>query len=132
MTNYLMFPIIGFIIFYVLYSKGVILANFDFITPKEAMSIIQNEENNMTILDVRTKDEYKMGYIKNSKLIPLQELSQRLNELQKFKNKKILVYCASGSRSVAASRILEKNGFTPYNINGGISNWSNSGYKITK
>ena len=113
MTNYLMFPIIGFIIFYVLYSKGAILANFEFVDPKQAMNIIQNEENNMTILDVRTPDEYKMGFINNSKLIPLQELSKRLDELQKFKNKKILVYCASGSRSVAASRILEKNGFTP-------------------
>jgi len=132
MTNYLMFPIIGFIIFYVLYSKGVILANFNFITPKEAINIIQNEENNMTILDVRTKEEYKMGHIKNSTLIPLQELSQRLDELQKFKSKKIIVYCASGSRSVAASRLLEKNGYTPYNMNGGINNYSNSGYKITK
>jgi len=127
-----MYPIIGFIIFYALYSKGIILANFEFVDPKQAMDIIQNEENNMTILDVRTPDEYKMGHIKNSTLIPLQSLSKRLDELHNFKDKKVLVYCASGSRSISASRILEKNGFSPYNMNGGVSSWVGNGYKITK
>ena len=127
-----MYPLIGFAIFYILYAKGLILANFNFVSPQEAMQIMQNEENNMTILDVRTPDEYKMGHIKKSKLIPLQELSKRLDELQKFKSKKIIVYCASGSRSIAASRLLEKNGFTPYNMNGGINNWSANEYKVTK
>ena len=132
MTNYFMYPIIGFIIFYGLYSKGIILANFEFVDPNQAMDIIQNEENNMTILDVRTPDEYKMGHIKNSTLIPLQSLSKRLDELHNFKDKKVLVYCASGSRSISASRILEKNGFSPYNMNGGVSSWVGNGYKITK
>jgi rhodanese-related sulfurtransferase len=40
--------------------------------------------------------------------------------LKADKNKKILVYCRTGSRSVSASRILEDNGFTPVNIKGGI------------
>jgi rhodanese-related sulfurtransferase len=36
------------------------------------------------------------------------------------KDKRIIVYCRSGSRSIKASRILEKNGFTPLNVEGGI------------
>ena len=133
MSNFIIYPFIGLIILYILYSKGIILADFDFATPKESMELIVNEEKNVTILDVRTKDEYQsIGHIKNAILIPVQELEARIDELKKFKNRKILVYCASGSRSVSASRILKKNGFTPYNMNGGISSWKNSGYSILK
>jgi len=132
MSDFIIYPLIGLVILFILYSKGIILADFDFASPKEAMELIESEEKNVTILDVRTKDEYQSGHIKNAILIPVGELEARLGELQKFKNTKILVYCASGSRSVAASRILKKNGFTPYNMNGGIHNWKNSGYSISK
>lgn len=115
-----------------LYSKGMILADFHFLSPQEAAQTIQNEENNVTILDVRTADEYKSGYITNAILIPISKLESKLSELTKFKDKKILVYCASGNRSISASRILHENGFHTYNINGGINNWKSNGYQISK
>jgi len=133
MSNLILYAFIGLVILFVLYSKGIILADFDFISPKEAKEIIENKENNVTILDVRTAVEYDtVGHIKNAILIPVQELEARLDELAKFKNRKILVYCASGSRSVSASRILKKHNFTPYNMNGGISGWKSSGYGVSK
>ena len=131
MNDLMLYSFIGLVILYILYAKGVILADFNFATPKEAMDIMTNEENNMTILDVRTDAEYHSGYIKNAILIPVQELESRLDELKKFKSRKILVYCASGNRSITASRILYKNEFNPYNINGGINNWKSNGFKIT-
>jgi len=133
MSNFILYPLLGLIILYTLYSRGIILADFNFITPKEAMELIVNEEDNITILDVRTREEYQsVGYIKNAILVPVQELKSKLDELKKFKDHKILVYCASGSRSISASRILKKNGFTPYNINGGISNWKSNGFKMKR
>ncbi len=131
MNDLMLYSFIGLVILYILYAKGIILADFNFATPKEAMDIMTNEENNMTILDVRTDAEYHSGYIKNAILIPVQELESRLDELKKFKSRKILVYCASGNRSITASRILYKNEFNPYNINGGINNWKSNGFKIT-
>lgn len=125
--------LIGSIILYVLYSKGIILANFESISPQEAVQIIESEENNVTILDVRTLEEYKtLGHIENSLLLPLHEIENNLDAFKKFKDKKILIYCASGNRSISASRILEENGFHAYNINGGINNWKSSGYKTMK
>ena len=67
------------------------------------------------ILDVRRPDEYASGHIKNSTLlavqdIPANELDIKLKELPK--DRSILVYCRSGSRSVAASTILVDNGFS--------------------
>ena len=108
--------------FYLLYQKGMILANFESVAPKVAYEMIQNDEDNLTILDVRTVDEFKKdGKLANAKLIPLGQLAKNLNMLDK--SKKVLVYCRSGNRSVSASRILENNGFTAINMSGGILDW---------
>ncbi len=101
------------------YSKGWILADFEFINAKQAI-VLLSDDNNVTLLDVRTIREYEDKHLKNAINIPVQTLSSSLNKLQKVKNKRIVVYCRSGSRSIKASRILEKNGFTPLNVEGGI------------
>jgi len=83
------------------------------------------------ILDVRTQDEYNEGHILGSTLIPVDELDSRLKELPR--DKKILVYCRSGSRSLTASEKLENSGFTQlYNMKGGITEWKNAGYDVVK
>jgi rhodanese-related sulfurtransferase len=58
--------------------------------------------------------------------LPLKRLEANLDKLTPLKTRKILVYCRSGSRSIAASRILEKHGFTPLNIKGGIIGLANA------
>ena len=107
------------LIFWFAYSKGWILANFESIDAKQAIHLLENDDN-VTLLDVRTIEEYKSGHLRDATLIPLQVLSENLNKLEDSKNKRIIVYCRTGSRSVSASRILEKNGFTPLNVKGGI------------
>jgi len=101
------------------YSKGWILANFPNIEAKEAIHLLETDDN-VTLLDVRTIEEYKEGHLRDATLIPLHALAQNLKMLKQDKHKKILVYCRTGSRSVSASRILEDHGFTPINIKGGI------------
>ena len=114
-----------------MYSKGWILTNFQSIDAKKAITLIENDDN-VTLLDVRTIEEYKEGHLRDAKLIPLQILTQNLMMLKEDKRKKILVYCRTGNRSVSASRILEKNGFTPINIKGGILSLQASGAQIVK
>jgi len=107
---------------YMLYNKGIILANFESVNSKVAYEMIGSDEGNLTVLDVRTVDEFKKdGHLVDAKLIPLQLLGKNLNMLDK--SKKILVYCRSGSRSVSASRILSDAGFTVVNMSGGIIDW---------
>ncbi len=101
------------------YSKGWILADFEFINAKQAIVRLA-DDSNITLLDVRTVKEYEEKHLKNAINIPVQELDSTLNRLEKMKSKPIIVYCRSGSRSIKASRILEKNGFTPLNVEGGI------------
>ena len=106
---------------YVLYSKGMIMANFESVSSKVAYEMIQNDEN-LTLLDVRTPEEFKKdGKLAGAKLVPLSYLEHNLKMLDK--SKKVLVYCRSGSRSVSAARILANNGFVSINMNGGILAW---------
>ena len=106
---------------YLLYAKGLILANYESVSPKVAYEMIKNDDN-LTLLDVRTPDEFnKEGRIAGAKLIPLYNLEGNLKMLDK--SKQVLVYCHSGNRSVSASRILSKNGYVVFNMSGGISSW---------
>jgi len=74
------------------------------------------------LLDVRTQAEYDAGHIDGSMLIPHTELADRLDEVEGYD--KVLVYCASGNRSVAASQILIDAGFKEvYNLKGGYAGW---------
>ena len=77
----------------------------------------------VVIIDVRTPEEYeKDGHIKGANLIPVQIF--RYIYLPGLRNKKVLVYCRSGNRSVTASRMLEQMGIkNVYNLKGGIIEW---------
>ena len=89
--------------------------------------------NGATLIDVRTAGEFNQGHIKGAKLIPLSEIASRINEIVSLKDSQILIYCHAGSRSIAACRIMRKNGFTKVsNLQGGISSWNREGKKIVK
>lgn len=125
---------IGLILFvlYFLYIKGYIFANFERISPEEAYKWL-NKDKNVVVLDVRTYEEYKNdGHIKGAILIPLNQLKDKIDELKQYKDKKIIVYCRSGNRSVMASRILSNLGFKVFNMDGGIIAWKEKGLPIEK
>ncbi len=119
------------LIFWFAYSKGWIFANFESIEAKQAIHLLENDDN-VTLLDVRTIPEYKSGHLRDATLIPVQALSENLGMLKQDKDKKIIVYCRTGSRSVSASRILEENGFTPLNVKGGIIQLIGAGAELVK
>ena len=75
-------------------------------------------DGSVTLLDARTVGEYAQGHIDGFKNIPVDELRERLDEVEK--GKPVYVICQSGLRSYIASRILEGNGYTAYNFAGGF------------
>jgi rhodanese-related sulfurtransferase len=77
----------------------------------------------LVFLDVRTAGENRQGHIPDSLHIPLHELSSRLEELEPYRHREIVVYCATGSRSVIATHLLQKHGFSAANLRGGFSAW---------
>lgn len=74
-------------------------------------------DRNAVIIDVRTVGEFQQGHIKNSKNIPLNILSTKINEIKKL-NKPVIVCCQSGMRSGQAAGILKSNGIEVMNGGG--------------
>ena len=89
-------------------------------------------DTSVVILDVRTEQEHTQERIAETPLVPVQELSERVNELSQYKNKTIIVYCRSGNRSGAATRILWEQGFNAVNMSGGIVRWKTEQLPTTK
>jgi rhodanese-related sulfurtransferase len=119
------------LLFWFAYSKGWVLANFESIDAKQALHLLENDSNT-SLLDVRTIEEYKTGHLRDATLIPVQSLEDNLGLLRQDKDKKIIVYCASGNRSVSASHILQEKGFTPLNVKGGIIELKNAGATLVQ
>lgn len=83
----------------------------------------------LILLDVRTTAERKSQSIKNSLHIPLAELTGRVDELGKFKNKEIVCCCQTGSRSISAASKLKSRGFKTANLKGGMVRWNAAGLR---
>jgi len=105
------------------------------ITPQEAFTLIQNNENNpdFVIIDVRTPKEFAEERIENAINVDFysETFTDELNNLDK--NKPYLIYCRSGRRSRNALDIMEELNFREaYNMSGGIIEWKAEGLPITK
>ncbi len=98
---------------------------------KEVKALMEEKNQQVLLLDVRTPSEYEQARVKDSKLIPLNELSLRMDEISGYKNKEVLVICRSGNRSASATAMLQNAGFTQaYNVSGGVSAWHQQGLPL--
>lgn len=82
------------------------------------------KREDVLLLDARTEKEYSLGHFRNSINIPIDELRDRISELEPYRNKKIYVNCHSGLRSYITNRILSAEGFDCYNLAGGYAFYS--------
>lgn len=79
----------------------------------------------LVVIDVREANELAVCKLSNITHIPLGELPNRVNELAKYKDTEIVVYCRSGKRSERACQFLSSSGFkNVLNLEGGILAWA--------
>ena len=89
--------------------------------------------SNALVLDVREQKEYDSGHIINSRLIPAGQLKGRIGELEKYRNRPIVVVCRSGNRAAPITSWLGKQGFKEtYLLNGGILAWQKASLPLEK
>ncbi len=101
------------------------------VSPAQATMLINRED--ATVIDVREAGEFASGHLLNARHIPLAELDKRLGELEKFKNKPVILNCQSGARSSSACELLRKAGFTNvHNLEGGVAAWEQAGMPISR
>ena len=85
------------------------------------------------VLDVREESEFAAGHLPRARHIPMSELSKRIAEIVKFKDKPVIVTCRSGARAGAASRFLKRAGFTSvYQLKGGLAAWQQASLPVEK
>lgn len=83
------------------------------------------------LLDVRTAEEYEAGHLQNSLQANWnnkEEFLKRVSALDK--NIPVYTYCLSGARSAAATQWLNANGYTAFNMQGGINKWKATGKNV--
>ena len=104
---------------------------FASLTPAAAVQLMNNED--VVVVDVREPSETVGGKIAKAIQIPVGALTKRIDELEKHKNKTLLVYCKTGARSGAACKELGKQGFEKvFSLNGGILAWQDAHLPISK
>jgi rhodanese-related sulfurtransferase len=80
------------------------------------------------LLDVRTDDEWADGRIAGSVHIPMDQLMQRLDEV----DSRVVCVCAIGARSARVAQFLTAQGREAVNLNGGLYAWANDGFAIER
>ena len=94
------------------------------IEPLEVQRRLDDGED-LLLLDCRTQEEWTTCHIEGAVLIPLQEMSLRIVELESRRQHPIVVYCHKGQRSMIITRLLRHIGFTDvHSMQGGIDRWS--------
>ncbi|MDD3279844.1 MAG: rhodanese-like domain-containing protein [Lachnospiraceae bacterium] len=93
------------------------------LTAQQAYEKIESGDP-VVIVDVRTKEEYNAGHIKDAILIPNEEIKDEKPELLPVEDAEILVYCRSGNRSAQAAEKLKKMGYSKVYDFGGINDWT--------
>ncbi|MGE5793675.1 MAG: rhodanese-like domain-containing protein [Bacteroidota bacterium] len=95
-------------------------------------TMLMNKKDSL-VLDVREPGEFAEGHIINARNIPLDQLETRLKEIERYKDRPVIVACAVGNRSGGAAGLLRKNGFTNVvNLSGGIAAWRQAGLPTEK
>lgn len=84
------------------------------VSDEELQAAHQAYNNGAVIIDVRTKEEFNVKHIKNAINIPVQALEKYYSTIPK--DRELIVYCRSGSRSKVAASFLEKKGRIVYNV----------------
>ena len=101
------------------------------VSPTEAVLLMSR--NKVLVLDVRDAVEFAAGHIQGAKHIPVAELAARIKELEKFKNKPVLVHCQKGMRAKGACSILKAQQFSQlHNLQGGLDTWIETKLPLVK
>ncbi|MGA0025475.1 MAG: rhodanese-like domain-containing protein, partial [Burkholderiales bacterium] len=97
----------------------------------DAVQLINRKD--AVVIDVRDVGEYEAGHIAGARHVPERQLAERLKELEKFRDRPMIVTCRSGTRSGVAVQVLRRNGFNEaVNLRGGIGAWEQAGMPLKR
>lgn len=118
---------------------AVLVSAFVFLEKRRAGAVLSHHEatrqlngDSAVLLDVREPKEYALGHITNAINIPFAKLKERLVELEKHKEKTVIVADKMGQQSGASVKILTEAGYQAARLQGGMAEWSNQNLPVVK
>jgi len=120
------FGVLGLIIF-TEYTR--IFSGLKALSPFAATRLLN--DGDALIIDVRNEKDFKSGHVLNARHVPLSSMDKYLHELEKHKDKDVVVYCDNGMLAQRAGSRLRKNGFTRlHTIAGGLKEWEKANLPV--
>jgi rhodanese-related sulfurtransferase len=101
------------------------------LSPQQAINLVNSEQG--VFLDLRDSADYKQGHIVDAVNIPSTRLAERAAELEKYRDKPIILVCKMGQQAGAAGKQLKAQGFEKvYKMTGGMMEWGNLQLPLVK
>ncbi|MDC9719703.1 MAG: rhodanese-like domain-containing protein [Gammaproteobacteria bacterium] len=101
------------------------------VSPQQA-TVMSNGEDAL-LLDIRTPADFKAGHVIGAKNIPFADLTKRITELEKHKDKPIIVICKTGQTASGAANVLKKAEFTNvHRMAGGMAEWTGQNLPLVR
>jgi rhodanese-related sulfurtransferase len=101
------------------------------LSPQQAINLVNSEQG--VFLDLRDSADYKQGHIVDAVNIPSTRLTERAAELEKYRDKPIILVCKMGQQAGAAGKQLKAQGFEKvYKMTGGMMEWGNLQLPLVK
>jgi len=98
------------------------------LTPAQVVAELNAER--AILLDVRDAKEYASGHVHGALHIPHSKVAGQLHELQKHREKTIILACKMGQSAAATGKLLTKNGYTVRRLGGGMMEWGSQGMPV--
>ncbi|CAE6887113.1 MULTISPECIES: rhodanese-like domain-containing protein [Pseudomonas] len=100
------------------------------LSSRELTALLNSEQG--VVVDIRNQKDFSAGHIVGSVHIPYEKLTSRIAELEKFKDKTVIVVDAMGQHAGTSARELMKAGFTAAKLAGGIASWRGDNLPVVK
>lgn len=101
------------------------------VSAQEAVQLINRRD--AIVVDIRDTSDFGAGHIPNARHIPAGEVEKRLKELEKVKQRPVIVACSRGTRAAATCALLRKNGFQEvFALKGGVLGWQQASLPLEK
>ena len=121
----------AFAIVFALFVRNEVARGGRSVSPQQLVDMVNRE--GAVVVDVRDPNDYSQGHIASALNMPHGSLATRLGEIEKYKEKPIVLACKMGQHAGAAGTVLRKAGFTNIaRLKGGIAEWRNQNMPVVR
>ncbi len=120
-----------FVVLLALFIRNEVARGGRSVSAQELVNLVNKD--GAVVLDLRDKSEFDQGHIVDSMNVPLASLESKIGDLEKHKDKTVVLTCKMGQHSGTAGALLRKHGFADVSrLTGGIAEWRNQNLPVVK